>query len=328
MARKSVVIRLAGESGEGVISSGDILTQAAARRGYWTQTFRTYPAEIKGGPCMYQVRIGEERIHSHGKWVDLLVCFNQEAWDLHHDALHPGGVILYDDTACEIPADYLPRARPVRMDKLAKEIGGSTRAKNMVAVGAVSAVISFDTTPIEEFVLRRFAHKQGVADANIAALNAGAGEAADLAGTLAITDAVEVEEDRILISGNQAISVGAVAAGVDYFAGYPITPASDILEWLSARLPRRRHHDPVRGRDRLAVVGDRCLLHGRAAMTATSGPGLSLMTELFGYAGMAEIPWSSSTPSAAARRPACRPRPSSPTWSTPSTAGTARRPGW
>ena len=59
MARKSVVIRLAGESGEGVISSGDILTQAAARGGYWTQTFRTYPAEIKGGPCMYQVRMGE-----------------------------------------------------------------------------------------------------------------------------------------------------------------------------------------------------------------------------------------------------------------------------
>ena len=61
MARKSVVIRLAGESGEGVISSGDILTQAAARGGYWTQTFRTYPAEIKGGPCMYQVRMGDER---------------------------------------------------------------------------------------------------------------------------------------------------------------------------------------------------------------------------------------------------------------------------
>ena len=67
MARKSVVIRLAGESGEGVISSGDILTQAAARGGYWTQTFRTYPAEIKGGPCMYQVRMGDEQIYSHGK---------------------------------------------------------------------------------------------------------------------------------------------------------------------------------------------------------------------------------------------------------------------
>ena len=291
MARQSVVIRLAGESGEGVISSGDILTQAAARRGYWTQTFRTYPAEIKGGPCMYQVRMGERRIHSHGKWVDLLVCFNQEAWDLHHDALHPDGVILYDDTECVIPEEYLPRARPVRMDKLAKEIGGSTRAKNMVAVGAVSAVISFDTTPIEEFVLRRFAHKQGVADANMAALNAGAGEAADLAGTLAIAEAVDVKEDRILISGNQAISVGAVAAGVEYFAGYPITPASDILEWLSARLPGVGGVT-IQCEDEIAslssVIG--ASFTGARAMTATSGPGLSLMSELIGYAGMAEIP--------------------------------------
>ncbi len=291
MARKSVVIRLAGESGEGVISSGDILTQAAARGGYWTQTFRTFPAEIKGGPCMYQLRMGDEPIYSHGKWCDLLVCFNQEAWDLHHDALHPEGVILYDDTEVTLPEEYLPRARPVRMDKLAKEIGGSTRAKNMVAVGSVCGVLSFDTTPIEELVLKRFAHKQGVADANIAALHAGEDEAADLKGSLKIVDPVEVEEDRILISGNQAIAVGAVAAGVNYFAGYPITPASDILEWLSARLPSVGGKT-IQCEDEIAslasVLG--ASYAGAKSMTATSGPGLSLMSELIGYAGTAEIP--------------------------------------
>lgn len=291
LARKSVVIRLAGESGEGVISSGDILTQAAARGGYWTQTFRTYPAEIKGGPCMYQVRMGDERIYSHGKAVDLLVCFNQEAWELHWDSLGPDGVILYDDTAVEIPEEYLERARPVRMERLAKEIGGSLRAKNMVAVGAVSGVISFDTTPIEELVLRRYAHKQGVADANIAALRAGGDESADLKGSLAIVESVEVEEDRILLSGNQAIAVGAIAAGVRYFAGYPITPASDILEWLSAKLPQVGGIT-IQCEDEIAslasVLG--ASYTGAKAMTATSGPGLSLMTELLGYAGTAEIP--------------------------------------
>jgi 2-oxoglutarate ferredoxin oxidoreductase subunit alpha len=291
LARKSVVVRLAGESGEGVISSGDILTQAAARGGYWTQTFRTYPAEIKGGPCMYQVRMGEERIYSHGKHVDLLVCFNQEAWTLHWDSLAPDGVILYDDTAVEIPEAYLPRARAVRMEKLAKEIGGSLRAKNMVAVGAVSEVISFDTTPIEQLVLRRYAHKQGVADANIAALRAGGHEADDLAGSLAITPPVEVEEDRILMSGNQALAVGAVAAGLKYFAGYPITPASDILEWLSAKLPQVGGIT-IQCEDEIAslcsVLG--ASYTGTKAMTATSGPGLSLMTEVLGFAGTAEIP--------------------------------------
>jgi 2-oxoglutarate ferredoxin oxidoreductase subunit alpha len=290
-ARKSVVIRLAGESGEGVISSGDILTQAAARGGYWTQTFRTYPAEIKGGPCMYQVRMGDEPIYSHGKFADLLVCFNQEAWTLNWDALSPEGVILYDETAVEIPEEFLPRARPVRMEQLAKEIGGSLRAKNMVAVGAVAGVIAFNTAPIEELVLRRYAHKQGVAEANIAALRAGGHESGDLKGSLAIVEPVEVEEDRILMSGNQAIAVGAIAAGLTYFAGYPITPASDILEWLSAKLPQVGGLT-IQCEDEIASI---CSVLGASytgakAMTATSGPGLSLMTEVLGYAGTAEIP--------------------------------------
>jgi len=286
-----VVIRLAGESGEGVISSGDILTQAAARGGYYTQTFRTFPAEIKGGPCMYQFRLSDEPIWSHGKDVDLLVCFNQEAWDLNWDSLGPDGVILYDVTEVTVPEEYLPRARPVRMEALAKEIGGSLRAKNMVAVGAVTGVIEFDTTPIEELVLRRFAHKEGVGQANIAALHAGSDEAADLKGRYPLVPPVEVDEDRMLISGNQAIAIGAVAAGVKYFAGYPITPASDILEWLSVRLPQVGGIT-IQCEDEIAslasVVG--ASYAGVKAMTATSGPGLSLMSELIGYAGTAEIP--------------------------------------
>ena len=85
--RDDITVRLAGESGEGVISGGDILTTGAARTGYWALTFRTYPAEIKGGPCMYQVRVGVDEVHSQGNAVDLLMCFNQEAFDLHHHEL-------------------------------------------------------------------------------------------------------------------------------------------------------------------------------------------------------------------------------------------------
>ncbi len=240
---------------------------------------------------MYQVRMGEDRIYSHGREVDLLVCFNQEAWDLHHDALAADGVILYDDAAVELPEEYKPRARPVRMEKLAKELGGSSRAKNMVAAGAVCGVISFDTTPIEELVTMRYAHKAGVADANLAALQAGKDEPGDLAGVLEITHPAEVEEDRVLMSGNQAIALGAVAAGLDYFAGYPITPASDILEWLSAKLPATGGIT-IQMEDEIAslasVIG--ASYTGAKAATATSGPGLSLMSELLGYAGMAEIP--------------------------------------
>lgn len=291
MGRDVVVIRLAGESGEGVISSGDIITQAAARAGYWTQTFRTFPAEIKGGPCMYQVRIGTRKIHSHGRSADLLVCFNQEGWDLNHDALGPEGLILYDATSVEIPEEYADRAQPIRMEALAKEIGGTLRAKNMVAVGSVTGAISFDTTPLEELVLRRYAHKEGVADANIAALHAGAEETGRLRGVLAIAPPEPVDGERVLMSGNQAIALGAVAAGVTYFAGYPITPASDILEWLSAKLPAVGGLT-IQCEDEIASI---CSVLGASyagakAMTASSGPGISLMSEAIGYAGMAEIP--------------------------------------
>ena len=200
-------------------------------------------------------------------------------------------MILFDETAVEIPADYLPRARPVRMEKLAKEIGGSLRAKNMVAVGAVSGVISFDTTPIEELVLRRYAHKQGVADANIAALRAGHDEGDDLTGSLAIADAVEVEADRVLMSGQPGDRRRRRRRRPDLLRRLP--------DHAGVRHPRMavgqaaaggRPHDPVRGRDRVprSVLG--ASYTGAKAMTATSGPGLSLMTEMLGYAGTAEIP--------------------------------------
>ena len=165
----------------------------------------------------------------------------------------------------EIPEEFLDRARPVRMEKLAKEIGGSLRAKNMVAVGAVAGVISFNTAPIEELVLRRYAHKQGVAEANIAALRAGGDESGDLKGSLEIVEPVEVEEDRILMSGQPGDRRRAPSRpALTYFAGYPITPASDILEWLSAKLPQVGGIDhPVRGRDRLDLLRARRLLHRR-----------------------------------------------------------------
>ena len=173
-------------------------------------------------------------------------------------------MILFDETAVEIPEDYLDRARPVRMEKLAKEIGGSLRAKNMVAVGAVAGVISFNTAPIEELVLRRYAHKQGVADANIAALRAGGDESADLKGSLAIVEPVEVEADRILLSGNQAIAVGAIAAGRPVLRRLPDHAGlRHPRVAVGQAAPGRRHHDPVRGRDRLDLLRARRLLHRR-----------------------------------------------------------------
>ena len=142
-------------------------------------------------------------------------------------------------------------------------------------------------------ILKRYAHKGDVGEANIHSLLAGADHARDElpAGGHKLGAAAAREEDRVLLSGNQAICLGALHAGLGYYAGYPITPASDILEWLAARLPRFGGV-AIQTEDEIAALASvlGASFAGRKAMTATSGPGLSLMAELVGLAGMAEIP--------------------------------------
>ncbi len=293
LIRDDITVRLAGESGEGVISSGDILTTGAARTGYWALTFRTYPAEIRGGPCMYQVRVGTAAVRSQGDKVDLLICFNQEAFDLHHHELAADGHIVCDAESVKVSPQYESRASEVALAAIAQEAGGSRRGKNMVSVGLVCGLLGLDTTRIEEMILKRYAHKGDVGESNIRSLRAGFEHASGElpSGEHKLAPARSLDEDRLLVSGNQAICLGALQAGLGYYAGYPITPASDILEWLAARLPRFGGV-AIQTEDEIAALASvlGASFAGRKAMTATSGPGLSLMAELVGLAGMAEVP--------------------------------------
>jgi 2-oxoglutarate ferredoxin oxidoreductase subunit alpha len=285
LIRDDITVRLAGESGEGVISGGDILTTGAARTGYWATTFRTYPAEIKGGPCMYQVRVGVDSVRSQGNAVDLLLCFNQEAFDLHHHELAADGHIVCDAESVKVSPEFESRSSEVPLGALAQEAGGSRRGKNMVAVGLVCGLLGIETQKIEEMILRRYAHKGDVGEANIRSLLVGAEHAREKlpAGPHRLAPATGQGAGRVLLSGNQAICLGALHAGLTYYAGYPITPASDILEWLAARLPRFGGV-AIQTEDEIAALASvlGASYAGSKAMTATSGPGLSLMGELIG----------------------------------------------
>jgi 2-oxoglutarate ferredoxin oxidoreductase subunit alpha len=276
-----------------VISGGDILTTGAARTGYWGLTFRTYPAEIKGGPCMYQLRVGTSPLRSQGNDVDLLICFNQEAFDLHHHELASDGHIVIDAESVRVTPEFESRSSEAPLAQLAVDAGGARRGKNLVAVGLVCGLLGIDTTKIEEFILKRYAHKGDVGEANIKALRSGVDFARDDLpdGGHRLNPSTAVEADRVLLSGNQALCIGALQAGLTYYAGYPITPASDILEWLSGRLPRFGGV-AIQTEDEIAALASvlGASFAGKKAMTATSGPGISLMAELIGLAGMAEIP--------------------------------------
>jgi 2-oxoglutarate ferredoxin oxidoreductase subunit alpha len=292
VALSDITLQLAGESGEGVISGGDILTAGAARTGYWALTFRTYPAEIKGGPCMFQVRIGDAPVDSIGNQTDLLVCFNQEGFDLQHDTVGGDGIVIADAESCKVTPEFKDRSHEAPLAGLAEEAGGSRRGKNMVVVGLVCGLLDLDTDKIEELILKRYAHKGDVGEANIRSLKAGEEFAKQsLPDVCHLNKPPEAERERILLSGNQAIVAGALHAGLTYYAGYPITPASDILESLSVRLPGYGG-TVVQTEDEISALASvlGASFAGAKSMTATSGPGLSLMAELIGLAGAAELP--------------------------------------
>ncbi len=290
-----VTIRIGGESGEGTISGGDILALAAARWGYHVYTFRTFPAEILGGPCLFQVRISDHPVKSMGDFADVLVCLNQEAYDRNISDLRHGGVLIYDPSDFRPDTgDYITYAVP--FSELARKEVQLYQTKNMVMLGAISGLFGPPLEAITQVVESRLSKSRKsnpiLMEKNMLALEIARKY---VTGQLSKHDPYHLgtveKADRVVLNGNQAVIAGALAAHCGFFAGYPITPASDIMEGLAKELPLvggtfLQAEDEIAAL--AAVVG--ASFGGVRAMTATSGPGFSLMTELIGYASMAEIP--------------------------------------
>ena len=288
------VFRFGGEGGEGVISTGDLFTTACARSGLEIYTFRSYPAEIKGGHAMIQIRVADRNVLlSRGDEVDVLVAFNKEAYDRHYKDLKEGGVLLYDNT------DFLPEQDnrtvkyPVPFTKIAMEGVGVRLTKNMVALGSLSTLFGVPQEKFKELIREKFGRKgEQVLQKNFEALEAGARYAKE---HIQKADSIEVKptgrQPKLVLSGNEALSLGAIAAGLKVYAGYPITPASSILEFLAKELPKAGGV-VIQTEDEIAALGVvlGASFAGKKAMTATSGPGFSLMVEMLGLSAMAELP--------------------------------------
>ncbi|HLZ60125.1 MAG TPA: 2-oxoacid:acceptor oxidoreductase subunit alpha [Ktedonosporobacter sp.] len=290
-----VTIRIGGESGEGTISGGDILALASARWGYHVYTFRTFPAEILGGPCMFQVRISDQPVKSMGDYADVLICLNKEAYDRNIGELRHGGVLIYD------PSDFTPETGDcityaIPFNEIARKEVQLFQTKNMVMLGAISGLFGPPSEAILQVVQSKLS-KSRKANTTLMEKNVLALEIAKnyVQQKLSKHDpyvlgAVE-KTDRLVLNGNQAVVAGALAARCRFFAGYPITPASDIMEGLAKELPQVGGTF-LQAEDEMAalaaVLG--ASYGGVRSMTATSGPGFSLMTELIGLSSMAELP--------------------------------------
>ena len=288
-----IVIRIGGESGEGVISTGELLTLAAARAGFWVYTFRTYPAEIKGGHAVFQLRVSDKPLYSHGDSLDALLAFNQEGYDQHHQDLRADGTVVFDTEQVDESTVKESRQFGLPLSRIAKEEIKMPLAKNMVALGALARLFSIPEEYTNKLCKEKFAKKgDAVIQKNLEALAAGKSYIEKNFSDLEhFHIQVQPSELRLVLSGNEAIGLGALVAGCTHYFGYPITPASDIMEFLAIELPK------VGGimmqvEDEIAALGMAlgASYTGKKVMTATAGPGLSLMTELLGLAGMAEVP--------------------------------------
>ncbi len=292
MARDDFIIRIGGDTAiGGVISTGENFTTAAARTGFHTFTFRTYPSEIKGGHAWFQVRVSNRPVYSLGDGCDVLIAFDQEAYELHRGNLSQGGVLIYDSGLVEPAAGGDIVSYGIPFQKIAREELEFVRGTNVLVLGVMAGLFGLPPSSLEEMVRTRYKRRAELVEKNIQALNHG----------YEYTKKIEKEDKfwlgaadnvaRLVMSGNAAITAGALHAGCRYFAGYPITPATDILETMAAQLPRFGGVC-LQAEDEMAAMASLigASYAGTKAMTATSGPGFSLMTELLGLASMAEIP--------------------------------------
>jgi len=287
------VFRVGGEGGEGVISTGELLTIALARSGFEIYTFRTYPAEIKGGHANYQIRVSTQMLLSQGAAVDVLLAFNEEAYQKHFNDVRSGGVVIYDtDSFSPSPQDSLV-FYGIPLSSLATEKVGVKLTKNIVALGAIAEMFEIPKEKFRELLQERFSRKgEAVVQKNWQALEVGA----EYVRQQKKLDMIRLGQGprktkELVLSGNESLALGAIAAGCRIYAGYPITPATDIMEFLAKELPKYGGA-VVQTEDEIAAIGVvlGASYAGKKAMTATSGPGFSLMTEMMGLAVAAEIP--------------------------------------
>ena len=293
MKKQDFVVRFAGEGGQGVVTSAEGLAQAMAQSGYHVQTFSTFPSQIRGGPTWTQTRISTKEVLSSGDDLDVLVAFNQYAYDNHKDDVAADGVIVYNSGEFEI--DESANTLAMDFDELAKQTGNN-RAANFVVMGALADLVELPINILEEFNKQRYTRgrdsDQQIIDSNNMALSLGSAEAQKSGFNLGeLADPIKPEGEQVLLNGNTAFSMGAAHAGLDAFIGYPISPATPILLWMEQNLigeGKFVHQSSSEIESITSIVG--AGFAGKKAMTSTAGPGFTLMGEGIGLAWMAEIP--------------------------------------
>lgn len=292
------VIRIAGNSQDGIQAIGGFLARLAGRSEQEVMTFMTIPSTISGGPSIFQVRIGSGEVLSAGDEADVLLAFYQHSYEGHINSLKKGGIVMFDADHVEPKAEWQNDYHHVgiKISSLTVEaIGGTAKdkGKNIFSLGLIARMFDLNVPKLEQLVSERFTGKDpSIVKNALLAFHAGYGYSlGNVMETFKFMDSHEREGVQVVMNGNEALAYGLIAAGVRFGAGYPITPWTDVMELLRRELPKYGGCF-IQCEDEIASISMAlgASYAGKLAVTGSSGPGISLKSESLGWAINAEVP--------------------------------------
>jgi 2-oxoglutarate/2-oxoacid ferredoxin oxidoreductase subunit alpha len=301
------VIKFANVNGSGSASANELFAKAVMRMGVPVSPRNIFPSNIQGLPTWYEARICEKGYHGRRGGVDMMVAMNPQTWDGDVAEIEPGGYLFYDSTRPLPPSKFRDDVNVIGMPltEITNAVYSDPRQrqlfKNIIYVGALSVLLQMEGDVFEKLFAEQYKGKERLLDSNIQALQLGREFATEHLQPLGIrVRRANAVGDQIFVDGNSAAALGCVYGGATVAAWYPITPSSSVPEAFQKYCDKFRV-DPVTGRNNYAIVQAEDELasigmvvgagwNGARAFTATSGPGISLMTEFIGLAYFAEIP--------------------------------------
>lgn len=287
-----LTLKIGGEAGQGVQTVGYVLSKTFARGGFYLFANQDYMSRIRGGHNFFQIRIKEDPVYASSERVDILIALDKATVEMHRPELKEKGIIIFDGEHIDI-SDQPFHLLSVPLERLAREEGGNKLFSNSVALGAALGILAYRFDTLAQVLKEIFAKRgEEIAENNIKAAKAGYDFIQENHKDSCLYPLESGRSDKkMLISGNEALSLGAIAAGCKFMAAYPMTPSTGVITYLAGKA-EQYGMVAEQAEDEIAAINMAigASFAGVRAMVATSGGGFSLMVEALGLAGMTETP--------------------------------------
>ncbi len=298
MIGESINITIGGEAGDGILSAGEILCKVIFESNAGLCTYKNFPSRIRGGHTSYSIRISGGLCSTRSDKTDILVAFDEETFDAHNRELKDTSIVIYDPAKIKNikkPDNCAAAYFEMPLGAISTQQFGKSLYKNSVMIGVIAAILGMNDAHIKKGFSAAIESKKGadILKINLDACDTGINHYKKTEGAkyLKMPAGELCGDNYIMITGNEAMTLGAIAGGCKFIAAYPISPATEIFEMMCSTLPKEGG-TAMQAEDEIAAL---CAaigagFAGARSMTSTSGPGLSLMAEAIGLAGCAEVP--------------------------------------